>query len=154
MRETLILGVGNLLLSDDGAGVHGVQRLQAQARLPEHIHTLDGGTLGMALLPFLEGITHLLILDAVHWGGEPGELVRLSGEEVREYFTQKISLHELGIAELLQNARLLGLYPEKVVLWGIQPQTLDVGLELSPPVSARLDDLLNKAVEEVSGWLA
>ncbi len=153
MGETLILGVGNLLLSDDGVGVHGVQRLQAQSsRLPEHVRTLDGGTLGMALLPFLEGVSDLLILDAVRWGGRPGELVRLDGEEVRQYFSQKVSLHEMGIAELLQNAQLLGLYPQRVVVWGIQPETIDVGLDLSPAVAGHLDDLLGKALEEVCRW--
>ncbi len=152
MGSALILGVGNLLMSDDGAGVRGVQRLEAQAVLPEGVQTLDGGTLGAPLLPYLEGVSRLLILDAVHWGGEPGELVRLTGEEVLHYFSQKVSMHELGVADLLTQAWLLGFYPETVVIWGIQPETLEVGMDLSPAVAAGLDRLLKKALEEVYSW--
>ncbi len=153
MGDALILGVGNLLLSDDGVGVHGAHRLQSRVTLPERVRVLDGGTLGMALLPYLENISGLLILDAVNWGGEPGELVRLAGEEVMGYFSSKVSMHEAGVADLLTQAWLLGLYPETVVIWGIQPEKLSYGLELSPSVSARMDELLSRAMEEVCTWL-
>ncbi len=79
--------------------------------------------------------------------------MRLTGEEVVHYFSQKVSLHELGVADLLTHAWLLGLYPQTVVVWGIQPEKLEIGLDLSPAVAARLDDLLGKAMEEVRGWL-
>jgi hydrogenase maturation protease len=155
--KTLILGVGNLLLSDEGVGLRVVERLAATYELPEEVQTLDGGTLGLDLLYYLEGadghpVENLLIVDAVEMGKEPGTLLRLEGDEVPAFLSVKVSPHQIGIPDMLFAAKLKDLYPRNVVLWGVQPGTLDVGLELSSPVAAQVDVLVEKAVEELARW--
>lgn len=150
--KTLILGVGNLLLSDEGAGLRVVERLVTTYQIPEEIRTLDGGTLGLDLLHYLEGVENLLIVDAVEIGEEPGTLRRLEGEEVPSLMSVKVSPHQVGIPDMLLAAKLRDLYPRNLVLWGVQPGTLEVGLDLSPPVAAQVDVLVGKVLEELAEW--
>jgi hydrogenase maturation protease len=150
--ETLILGVGNLLLSDEGVGLRVLERLAATYDLPEGVQTLDGGTLGLDLLYYLEGVENLLIIDAVEMGKEPGTLLRLEGDEVPAFLSIKISPHQIGIPDMLFAAKLKDLYPRNVVLWGVQPGVLDAGLDLSPPVAAQVDELVEKVVDELRQW--
>ena len=149
---TLVLGVGNLLLSDEGVGVHVIQRLLAEYQIPEEVQVLDGGTLGLDLLYYLEGVENLLIIDAVDMDGEPGELLRLEGDEVPSMLTIKMSPHHIGIPDMLSAARLKGCYPPNVVLWGVQPDSLELGVDLSPVIDARVDVLVGKVLAELDKW--
>jgi hydrogenase maturation protease len=155
--RTLILGVGNLLLSDEGVGLRVMERLVTTYTLPEEVQVLDGGTLGLDLLYYLEGadgrpVENLLIVDAVEMGEEPGTLLRLEGDEVPSFLSVKISPHQVGIPDMLFAAKLRDIYPRHVVLWGVQPGTLDVGLDLSPLVSAQVDVVVAKVLEELGRW--
>jgi len=150
--RTLILGVGNLLLSDEGVGLRVLERLAATYDLSEEVQTLDGGTLGLDLLYYLEGVENLVIIDAVKIGKEPGALLRLEGDEVPTFLSVKMSPHQIGIPDMLLAAKLKDLYPRNVVLWGVQPGVLDMGLDLSPPVAARVDELVEKVVDELQQW--
>jgi hydrogenase maturation protease len=150
--STLILGVGNLLLSDEGVGLRVVERLVTTCTLPEEVQVLDGGTLGLDLLYYLEGVENLLIIDAVEMGKEPGTLIRLEGDEVPSFLSVKISPHQVGIPDMLFAAKLRDIYPRHVVLWGVQPGTLDVGLDLSPRVNAQVDVVVAKILEELGRW--
>lgn len=150
--KTLILGVGNLLLSDEGVGLRVVEHLVETYDLPEGVRILDGGTLGLDLLYYLEGVENLLIVDAVEMGKEPGTLLRLEGDEVPSYLSIKMSPHQIGIPDMLFAAKLKDLYPRNVVLWGVQPAVLDTGLELSPQVAAQVDALVGKVVEQLVQW--
>jgi len=155
--RTLILGVGNLILSDEGVGLHVLARLTTLYDLPEGVQTLDGGTLGLDLLYYLKNedeslVENLLIVDAVEMGKEPGSLLRLTGDEVPSYLSVKISPHQVGIPDMLLAAKLKDLYPRNVVLWGVQPGVLDAGLELSPPVAAQVDTLVENVVAELAEW--
>jgi hydrogenase maturation protease len=152
MPQALILGAGNLLLSDDGAGIHTIQRLQESVELPEEVRVLDGGTLGLNLLPFLEGISYLVIIDAMETRRPPGTLRRLAGDDVPAYLSIKMSPHQIGIPDMLFAAKLRDLYPRDVVVWGVQPATTEVGLELSPPVAAQVDVLVEKVLAELARW--
>jgi hydrogenase maturation protease len=152
LTKTLILGVGNLLLSDEGVGLRVVERLATSYDLPEGVRILDGGTLGLDLLYYLEGVENLLIVDAVEMGKEPGTLLRLEGDEVPSFLSIKMSPHQIGIPDMLFAARLKDLYPRNVVLWGVQPAVLDTGLELSPPVAAQVNALVDKVVEQLVQW--
>jgi hydrogenase maturation protease len=152
VTRTLILGVGNLLLSDEGAGLRVVEKLATTYELPERVQTLDGGTLGLDLLYYLEGVENLLIIDAVEMGKEPGTLLRLEGDEVPSFLSVKISPHQIGIPDMLFAAKLRDLYPRNVVLWGVQPGVLETGLELSPLVAAQVDVLVSEIVEELARW--
>ncbi len=155
--RTLVLGVGNLLLSDEGVGLRVVERLVQMYELPQEVQALDGGTLGLDLLYYLESedgrpVDNLLIIDAVEMKKEPGTLLRLEGDEVPSFLSIKISPHQVGIPDMLFAAKLKDLYPRNVVLWGVQPGVLDAGLELSPPVAAQVDVLVANAVKELTRW--
>ena len=150
--KTLVLGVGNKLLSDEGVGVHVVERLAAGYVIPEEVQLLDGGTLGMDLLYYLEGIENLLLVDAVETHKDPGTLIRLEGEEVPAFLSLKISPHQLGVPDMLAAARFKDLYPKRLVLWGIQPELLDIGLDLSPLIESQMDILIGNVVEQLRAW--
>lgn len=151
-HRTLIIGVGNLLLSDEGVGIHVAQRLLREYQLPEEILVLDGGTLGLDLLYYLEGIENLLLIDAVLMNKEPGSLMRMADDEVPSYMTFKMSPHHIGIPDMLFAAKLKGLYPPNVVLWGVQPEFVDIGLDLSESVAKQVDPLLDHILEELQQW--
>lgn len=150
MPHTLILGVGNLLMSDDGVGVHAVKRMEKQA-LPPGVEVLDGGTCGLDLLQYFEGVERLIVLDAANMGCKPGTIVRLAGDDVPAFLAMKVSPHEINLPELLFSAKLTGIYPREVVVLGVQPGTIDTGVELSTPVAAQMDALIEKALEEAVG---
>ena len=150
--NTLILGVGNLLLSDEGVGLHVIRRLQESYTLPGNVQVLDGGTLGLDLLYYLEGIENLLLIDAVETGEKPGTLLRLEGEEVPAFLSIKMSPHQIGVPDMLFAAKLKDLYPQRIVLWGVQPENLDIGLDLSTVVAAQVNTLVNNVVAELHTW--
>ncbi len=148
----LILGAGNLLLGDDGLGVHALRRLEEHRPATAEVELLDGGTMGLGLLHHLEGVSRLLILDAVDMGMPPGTLIRLCGEQVPVYLGQKLSVHEIGLPDLLCAARLRDLYPQEVVILGLQPASIAVGLDLSPPVAAQMESLVAEAGRQIEQW--
>ncbi len=150
--KTLILGVGNLLMADDGIGIRVIERLEEAYELPEEVQVLDGGTLGMDLLYYLEGVRNLLIVDAVETGQAPGALIRLEGEAVPAHFSIKMSPHQFGIPDMLFAGKLRDIYPEEIVLLGVQPGSLDVTLELSPAVAAQLEPLVEQVQAELARW--
>lgn len=150
--KTLVLGVGNKLMSDEGIGVHVIERLIETYRIPEEVQVLDGGTLGLDLLYYLEGIENLLMVDAAETGREPGTVIRLEGEQVPAFMSVKISPHQLGVPDMLAAARLQGTYPRRLVLWGVQPELITLGLDLSPLLAARRDYLADRLAEELRGW--
>ncbi len=150
--KTLVLGVGNPLLSDDGVGIHALRRLYELAQFPEEVQVVDGGTSGLDLLHYLEGTSRLIIIDAVETGGPPGTLARITGDRVPAYLSPKMSPHEIGLPDMLFAAQLRDLYPQEVVVWGLQPATTEVGLELSPPVAAQLDTLVESILQELQEW--
>ncbi len=151
MEKTLILGVGNYLMSDDGLSVHVLERLQNSNLIPQEIEMVDGGTCGLDLLQYLEGVTNLIIIDAVNQrGGVPGTIIRLQGDQVPVYLSLKISPHDIGLPDLLATAKLRDLYPENIVVLGIQPASLELSVDLSPQVAEKVDDLIELIVREVA----
>lgn len=147
--SVLILGVGNLLLSDEGTGVHVISRLQERYTLPAAVQVVDGGTLGMDLLYYLEGCQTLLIVDAVETGKPPGTLIRLEGDEVPAFLSVKVSPHQVGVPDMLFAAKLKGIDPPDIVLWGVQPASFEIGLEPSLAVAAQIDVVVEKLCEEL-----
>ena len=153
MAETLVLGLGNILLADEGVGVRVVERLLDQYEFPEGVRVMDGGTLGLDLLPYVEDASRLLVIDAVQARQPPGTLVRMVGDEVPMFLdASKVSPHQEGLQDLLAVAALKGYLPDEVVFWGAQIESLGVGLELSAPVAAQVDVLAGKVLEELVRW--
>ena len=150
--KTLILGLGNLLRQDEGLGVRAIELLRAGFILPDTLQTLDGGTLGLSLLPYLKEAKRLLILDAVDSGQLPGKLIRLEGEAIPIALSLKMSMHQVGLQDLLAAGSFAEALPERIVLWGIQPQHMDWGIGLTPPVEAALESLVCAAVKELQAW--
>ena len=138
----LVLGLGNILLSDEGVGVRVVEALQARYRIPDGVDVIDGGTSGMDMLDLMANRDHLIVVDAVNTGEPPTTVIRLAGEDVPVFFQSKISPHQLGLSDVLAALRLLEWEPAGITLIGIVPAALDLGLELSPAIAAKLDDLV------------
>ena len=150
--ETLILGIGNLIMTDDGVGVTVIHRLQERYSLPGTVGVLDGGTLGLDLLPRLEGVKRLLVVDAVETGGPPGTLIRLTGDEINIAFRTKLSPHQMGLQDLLLVAELQGFAPEEMVLLGVQPGEIEMGTELTAAVEAQVEPLITLVLQELEAW--
>jgi hydrogenase maturation protease len=150
--KTLVLGVGNTLMADEGVGVHVVQRLLAKYQLPGEVQVLDGGTLGLDLLYYLEGVDNLLMVDAVETGKEDGTVIRLQDEQVPAFMSMKISPHQVGVPDMLAAAKLKDAYPKHLVLWGIQPETITLSLDLSPLIASKVDFLTDRLVDELRAW--
>lgn len=145
----LVLGVGNLLLRDEGLGVHAIAALAGKSDLPSNVTLLDGGTLGPALLDAILGCDRLIVVDVARRGLPAGALSRISGEELLGTFTAKQSAHEWRIAEVLLQARLLGQLP-LTTAFTVEPydiSTFDV--ELSPVVAQGLPALVDAIVKEI-----
>ena len=152
MSTTLVLGLGNILLGDEGVGIRVVERLQARYDLPDEVQVLDGGTLGLDLLPYVEDADRLMVVDALELGAEPGTVARLEGQEVPAFLGVKVSPHQVGLADLMAVTRLRGQFPSVLVLWGVQPAVIAVGIDLSPVVEAQVEPLVEKVVAELQQW--
>lgn len=147
-RDVIVLGLGNVLCTDDGAGVAALHQFRRGYDAPG-VQCLDGGTLGLSLLPQLEGAEQLFLLDAVLADAPPGTLVRLEGDEVGPAVYARLSPHQIGVSDLLDGARLLGRYPTRVVLLGVVPASIALGIERTAAVRAALPDLVRLLVDEL-----
>jgi len=147
-----IVGVGNLLLSDDGAGIHAVRRLRSDARVGSMARLIDGGTIGTDLLAEVCGCEQLLIVDAVDAGLPPGTTIRMdfSGPDPPKIETR--NTHQSGIPGLLDDLRLLGQAPREVVLVGVQPAAMGWGTELSPEVAGALAVVSAEVARQLDRW--
>jgi hydrogenase maturation protease len=150
---TLVLGIGNSLLTDDGAGVHAALRLAEILGDDPDVTVLDAGTLSFSLLHYVETATALIALDAARSGLQPGGISVHEGDAF-ERFVQRNgrSVHEVGLADLLDMARLAERLPARRVLIGIEPAEMDWGLEPSPAVAAVLPEVVELARGYVERW--
>lgn len=154
MKRITVLGIGNILLQDEGFGVRVVEELQRRYRFPETVQVLDGGTLGMDLLRFITGTDRLLVIDAIDGGQPPGSFYRLTGEAVQAYFQDKVSLHELGLKDVLASLKVLDEPVAEVVIVGVQPAVLDLGLDLTPAVAAMVEPAVAAVIAQLEEWQA
>lgn len=151
--KTLMLGVGNVLLSDEGVGVRVIEEFVNRYEIPEDVEVIDGGTLGLNLLYFLDNADRLLVVDALLGGEPPGSLYKFKGDQVKIYFRgKKLSAHDIGLQEVLSVAELIDKGPKEIVVIGVEPESLDVSLDLSPSVRRILERLLNEVVEQLKEW--
>ncbi len=139
-------------MTDDGVGVRVVQYLASNYVFPEGVTVLDGGTLGLDLLPFLEGLEHLLIIDAMATGGPPGTISRLTGDDIPAAFETKLSPHQMGLKDLLAVSILQGHVTPDTVLLGVQPEVIELGVDLTPAVEAQLQTLVEMSLQELESW--
>jgi hydrogenase maturation protease len=148
--RVLILGLGNLLLGDEGVGIHAVRELEKRA-LPPQVDVVDGGTAGLNLLDLMQGYERVIIVDAVDAGEEPGTILRFTPQEVcSETQGAPLSLHQTQVLEVLELATYLGQPLPRIVIYGIQAQAIDWSTELSPVLQAELPKLLDAVLEEIT----
>ncbi len=145
----LVLGLGNILLGDDGLGAAAVARLEREYCIPPSVHLVDGGTLGLSLLGLLAEAEHVVLVDAIRTDSRPGTLVRLDGEDVGDAVRDRLSPHQVGVADLLHAARLIDRYPTTVTLLGLVPDAIDLAVVRSSAVDSKLDELVAAIVREV-----
>ena len=150
-KGTLVLGIGNLVHSDDGVGVHAIHCLQGDSRVPPGVALMDGGTQGLNLVSHISGFRRLVVMDAIDAGQPPGTLIRLEGAAL-EKLPGKASVHLLGFADLMVALKLLGEMPGEVVVIGIQPQSTEWSVELTAPVRQSLDGLLAEVIAQLESW--
>lgn len=141
----LVLGIGNVLLRDEGVGVVVARRIEAaraagDPAIPSHTHVIDGGTLGLDLLPMLAEADVLVLIDAVDLGRPPGTTAVLRDDAIEATLSGHVSPHQVGVADLVAAARLLDTMPPRASLVGIQPETIAIGLDLSPAVAAAVEE--------------
>ncbi len=148
-QRIVVLGVGNILLRDEGVGVRVVEALAERYGLPAGVEVVDGGTVGMDLLDILAGCDHLLICDAVQTGALPGSVVKFADAEVPALFQTRYSPHQLGLSEVLATLILMEEAPAAITLIGVVPADLDLGAELSPEVAAVVSEVVERVVAEL-----
>jgi len=146
------LGIGNPLLSDEGIGIHVINKLSKEYEFPKSVRLIDGGTMGLDLLPFLEGNDKVLIIDAVDFHKEPGTINIIEGDEIPKFLSSKLSVHQIGLPDMLFAARLMDIIPSEMCLIGIQPKSTEPGLELSEEIKNRFDALLEKVFQKLREW--
>jgi hydrogenase maturation protease len=155
MKRLLVLGVGNLLLTDDGAGVHAVKELgQENEWDPDKVDFLDGATFTQDIFYIFQEYERVLVLDTVKGGREPGTVYRLTEENLRDNYQQRLSLHDIDLLDSLKMAELLGNKPELMVI-GIEPLTIsEWSMELSAPVKTKYPKFLEAARREIRALLS
>lgn len=150
----LVLGVGNTLMRDDGVGVRLAESLAAVEPALPGVEYVDAGTLSFLLLPRIEQCQALLVLDAAHLDSNPGDIRCLEGAAMDEFLrTARCSVHEVGVRDLLDVARLTGHLPERRAFVGMQPLETGWGESLSEPVVAALPEAVRTARKILDGWL-
>jgi len=149
--SALILGVGNILLGDEGIGVRVVEELENRFSFPEEIMVLDGGTAGIELLRYIEGRDLLIVIDAMRAGLAPGTVFKVEGEDVAKRFMTKISPHQIGLSDLLAAGILTDQIPKQILLFGVEPERLETGVTISATVEASLGKIINAVLAELAG---
>jgi hydrogenase maturation protease len=147
--RAVVLGVGNILLSDEGIGVHAVNALAERYELPPGVDVIDGGVSAMDCLDQLADADLLLIADCVRGGHEPGTLVRIGDGGLQAFFKTKISPHQVGLSDVLAAMTLQDIAPKRVVLIGAEPKSLKLGLEPTPELAAKLPEIVEALAAEL-----
>ncbi|MCL6415150.1 HyaD/HybD family hydrogenase maturation endopeptidase [Aestuariirhabdus sp. Z084] len=146
----LVLGIGNILLSDEGIGVRVVEALEQGYSFTPEVDLVDGGTAGMELLDSIANREQVILIDAVNTGDAPGTLVTLRDDQVPAMFRQKISPHQLGMSDLLAIMSLTGEMPRHFTLFGVVPVSMDTSLSLTPEIEACREQMVQSCLEELS----
>ena len=152
--STLLLGLGNVLMKDERLGVHVVNTIKERYDCPPELEIVDGGTLGLDLLPLFEQFDRVVIADAVNFGREPGYIGVLEDDQIPAVIFSKLSVHQIGLADLISVAKLKGVMPSKICVVGMQPSSIDfaLGLEMSDVVNANIDKVIDVTIDKLKEW--
>ena len=149
-NEILVLGVGNILRSDEGAGVHCVHRLHKRYSFPENVRLLDGGTLGMRLFAALQESSYCIAADVATCGFPPGHIMRLGFHDISRNCAPKNSMHQVDFSETLIIAESIGILPPTVII-AVEPLDMEtLSLSLTPPVAEKIDEMCSRILDEIT----
>lgn len=149
-KRIMVLGVGNILLKDEGVGVRVIERLRENYSFPENVELYDGATAGLDLLPVMEGVDNLIVVDTVKTTEEPGAIFRFTLEDINVKVPYKTSLHQIGMIEVFAIAEALDKKIGPTVIIGIQPEDMTPwGLELTPTIEAKVPELMSMVLKEL-----
>ncbi len=151
-RKIAVLGLGNILLTDEGVGVHAVNAINKRCAFFPPIEIVDGGTMGLDLLPLFQEKDKILIIDAVDFGKAAGLIGIIEGDAIPSVLKTKLSVHHIGLSDVLFTAKLMRTTPLDVCLIGIQPKSLDLGLDMTDEIRVKLDDLIGLALQKLKEW--
>ncbi len=149
-KKILVIGMGNVLMQDEGIGVRAVEELENRYMIPPQVTILDGGTTGMELFEPLRNCDQVVVADAINTGAPHGALVRIANDEIPAFFQTKISNHQLGLSDLLALLNLKAEAPEHVAIIGMVPHSLENKLGLSEAAEAGLDEMVENLVKELA----
>ena len=151
MARTVVIGLGNPLMGDDGVGLAALARLRDDWEL-DGVELVDGATWGLALLPVIEDAERLVLLDAIAAHGQPGDVIELARDRLPIYLSRKLSPHQVDMRDALAVAELRGRLPNDIVAIGVQPADITLAAELSAPVARQLDNVVRAVVTQLEQW--
>ena len=151
-NQITILGIGNTLYTDEGLGVHALAALQEKYGMDQQVELVDGSTDGMSLLGPVEDTDYLIVIDAINAGKDGGHIIELHGNDIPAYYGIKMSIHQLGFQEVLLASKLRERYPKNIVMIGMQPTSLELGIGLSETNEAQLPELIKLVEQQVNKW--
>ncbi len=147
--RAVVLGIGNTILSDEAAGVRAAESLEQSYSIPDNVQVIDGGTSGMEMIEDLSDLDFLIVIDVVKTGAAPGTVVKIAGDEIPVFFRRKLSPHQIALPDVLASLELLDAMPKEIVVLGVEPITLELGMEMTPTVAQTIPQLVAMAVAEL-----
>ena len=147
-----VLGLGNILMTDEGIGVHSVLEFERRYAVPPYVQIVDGGAAGLDLIPFIEGREKVLMVDAVNFDQEPGFIDTIENDAIPVRIATKASMHHVGLMDVLSIVKLSGNYPKDICIIGIQPKSLELGLEITDQIREKMDPMVNRIAEKLKEW--
>ena len=154
MADISVVGIGNIIMQDEGFGVRCAEYLQKITDYPDFVQIIDGGTLGMDLMPYIAGTKKLLLIDAMNIDAPVGSFYSFTGDELNAYFKDKISVHDLGVNDMLAVLKLTDNPIEEVVVIGVKPEVVSMGLDMTEKIAEKVPEVAQKAKELVDKWVA
>lgn len=147
-----VLGIGNVIMQDEGIGVHVVKHLEEAYRFEPQINIIDGGTSGAELLSFFDDHDRMIIVDAVEFEKEPGFIGTIEHDDILRRLTTKMSMHHLGLTDVLSNAKLLDIEPEEIFLVGMQPKSMEITMDLSEIATEQMPQVVHAVLDKLESW--
>ncbi len=147
--RAVVLGIGNTILTDEAAGVRAVEMLEKTYAVPDNVVVIDGGTSGMEMIEDLSNLDFLIVIDVVKTGAAPGTVVKIAGDEIPVFFRRKLSPHQIALPDVLASLELLDTMPKEIVVLGVEPISLELGMEMTSTVAGQIPVLVRMAAAEL-----
>ncbi|MBU3112789.1 HyaD/HybD family hydrogenase maturation endopeptidase [Clostridium lacusfryxellense] len=147
MKDTVIIGIGNILLQDDGVGVHVIKQLENE-KLPSTIELVDGGTSTLDMLGFFLDYKKIIVVDCLRAGLEPGTIYKIKPEDIKSYKKENLSIHDVQILDVVRMANMMNKYPQ-VIIFGIEPEKIAVGLEMTQTMVTKIPEIIYNIKKEI-----